>query len=377
MNLTLSPADILFFVEDPGAANYLVHLPRILTDKGYSCSVIATGNATDFFKKQSVPFTNPSSALTADEILGAVSPRLLLIGISENPESLGLFLTSEGKKRGITTIGAVDTSMNAGYCYRGKTSDPLNYAPDLLMVPDEWDKDAFVSLGFPPNRVFVCGHPQYDFVRSEGLRLERIGRERVRSKLFHIGKKSKKVVLFASEKSAGLNPSQFNKNDSYNIQGRGTSNTRTRIVIEEFLDAVSLLNERPFLMLRLSPKERLEELSDYLNEFDYISRNEPVMEVLFAADCVVGMTSMIMVEAVIIGRPTFSILPRDIERQWLPTIRADFTECATTREEIRSRLPLFINRSPSFNRRCSEGLFVFGAIDRASSVIVDAFRSFS
>ena len=48
--------DILTFVEDPGAANYLLHIPAILKERGFKIKIFAEGFACDFLDNQNVYF---------------------------------------------------------------------------------------------------------------------------------------------------------------------------------------------------------------------------------------------------------------------------------------------------------------------------------
>ena len=63
------------------------------------------------------------------------------------------------------------------------------------------------------------------------------------------------------------------------------------------------------------------------------------MALLYCADLVVGLTSILIVEATLLGTPTLSITPRAKEAAWLSTIEMKLTPMATTREEIRQLLP--------------------------------------
>ena len=69
-----------------------------------------------------------------------------------------------------------------------------------------------------------------------------------------------------------------------------------------------------FIVLRLHPKNNNEEFSDYYKEFDQISIKESAYEIIFFSDYVIGMTSMLMTEALIMGKPTFSILVKESEK---------------------------------------------------------------
>ena len=83
-------------------------------------------------------------------------------------------------------------------------------------------------------------------------------------------------------------------------------------------------------------KENLrEEFDGYLGAFDLVSSGGSPFELLQASDVVVGMTSMILQEAVIMGKVTLAILPRESEKTWLPTIAAGITPSAVRKHEVR------------------------------------------
>ncbi|MFC1883614.1 hypothetical protein ACFL2O_02480 [Thermodesulfobacteriota bacterium] len=371
MDTNCTNTEVLFYAEDPGAANYIVHLPEACNIKGISSVTIAHGKATEFFLKQDVVFKPAENFLSVDDIIGAYSPNLIVIGTSENPESIGLSLVKVARQKNIPTVGVIDSPANAGYRFRGITNDPLASAPDWLIVPDEWTKNTFELTGFPSRKIAVCGHPQYDFVQDQLEKLENEGKENIRSRLFPGVPKDKIVALFAAEISDGLNPKQFIKSEEYTLFGNSGSNKRTNIVLEEFLDALTLIDERPYLILRLHPKNELDEFSDYIDSFDFISKNEPVMEVIYSVDCVIGMTTMLLQEAAIMGKQTLSIVPRKMERDWLPSIRSGITPCASTRDEINSLLRNLLQDASSGKQIRAKEFFLFGASKRAVSLFED------
>lgn len=361
--------DILFFAEDPGAANYMVDLPLQCQAVGFSCRVLADGLAKGFFQKAEVPYEDIGGCDDPGEVLRELSPRLLVVGTSENPRSLGFGLVEAARRAGIRTLGVVDAFMNAAYRFRGLGEDPLKFAPEWIAVPDAWTRRAFLDLGHPEDHVVVCGHPRYDAVRQRGLELKEQGKEALRGRLFPDAQPGDAVVLFASELSEGLNRSQFTRSEEYTLQGWGGSSLRTPIVLEEFLEALDHSKERPYLALRLHPKEQQKDFSAFLDRFDRVSQGEPVLEVIFASDFVVGLTSTLLLEACLLGRPTLSILPRELEREWLPTIRAGLTLCSTTRKELRALLPRFLSGVKSKDAPRCEDVFVFGAPARVMAFI--------
>ncbi|MEW6664769.1 MAG: hypothetical protein AB1512_06050 [Thermodesulfobacteriota bacterium] len=360
-----SRIDLLFFAEDPGAANYISPLPYGVSREGLSCLVLAEGKAVDRFTADALPYLRPEDFGDARAILEKTRPRIIVVGTSENEKSLGLSLLDAAREAGIRSIGVVDAFMNAAHRFRGRGSEPLRHAPDWLFVPDTWTAQAFVDLGFPGERTVVCGHPQYDHVRMASEHLRGVDRTALRERFFLGLQQDRPVCLFAAEISDGLQPEQFLRSNDYSLHGRGDSDRRTDIVLEEWLDAISLLPETPQIALRLHPKNDPAEFAPYLSAFRWVSREEPVLELVYASDSVFGLTTSLLLEAAILGVPTFSIVPREAERLWLPSVRAGITPCATTREELRTLLPDFLRGLGEARKRPDPQLFPFGSIRRA------------
>jgi hypothetical protein len=260
--------------------------------------------------------------------------------------------------------------MNAAYRFRGIGTEPLAYAPDWLIVSDQWTRDEFVKLGFRSEKVEVCGHPHYDLVREKRDELTAHGGNVVRERFFFGVPPDKPIVLFAAEQQGGLNTDQFLTSSDYTLVGKG-GHTRNDIVMEEFLDALAQLPRRPYLVLRVPPKATPQQFEAYFKEFNFVSHKEPALEMVYAADYVFGMTTMLLVEAAILGKPTFSIVPREIERTWLPTVRSGLTWCAHTREQIRKVLPEFMARKSQGASGSQADSFVYGASQKATQFFAE------
>jgi hypothetical protein len=366
--------DVLLFVEDPGAANYVGPLHRALVGRGWQCTLMTLGTATDFLGQQGVASVRVPATDSAAQILAQVQPRLVLVGTSENPDSIGLELVLAARRAGIVSVGMVDSATNADYRFRGRTGRPLAHAPDWLLLPDPYTRDKFVALGYSPNRIFVCGHPHYDRVRAVGKQLARRARADLRQAYFPGAGDRQTVLLFVTEISGGFNPAQYRRSPEYTLTGRGSSVERTAIVLEEFLDAAKELEPAPYLVLRLHPKENPHHYKQYLSEFHQVSKTEPGLEVVYTADLVVGMSSMLMVEAALLGRPTLAILPRLVEKDWLLSARMGITPCVTRRDQLRLTLKQLAQADQPTIPIDESGAVRFDSLERALAAIDELMR---
>lgn len=356
--------DVLIFVEDPGAANYLAQLPAALAGRGWFVKVLADGYAREHLIQLGMHPEAVQHPVAPRRILTSVNPRVLMVGTASNPDTLGLALVAEARLAKIESIGVVDASMSLDHRFRGQSDKPLAYAPDWLFVVDESTRAAYVTLGYPAERIIVCGHPHYDYMRTVRKKLENEGQNAIRQRVLPGVSKERKVVIFATECSARLYRLQTDSLADYTLVGRETGKGRTEVVLEEFLDAVQLVRPRPYLVLRLHPKDILEDYIEYVNEFDLVSSSGSPFELLYAADLVVGLTTMLMLEAALLGKLTLSIVPRAVEMDWLPSVRAGITPCVTTRKQLRTALVDLLCDSSHMPCANVDDVIPFGSLQR-------------
>ena len=333
--------NIIMFVEDPGAANYVACLPAALHALGLTTRLFTTGAATEYLLQRGIK----SEPIVFSSSLIPHPSSLLLVGTSENPDSCGLQLIDEWRQAGGRSVGVVDAYGNAAHRFQGRTDNPLAHAPDWLIVPDIWTQQAYVVLGYDAARILICGHPHYDAVREGGEEIVQVGRENLRCKWFPNARPEQKVIVFVAEISTGLEPLQFQRSPLYTLRGTSGSNARTDIVIEELLLATAQITPPPYLVLRLHPKNTRDEFAAYEANFDLVSSGGVPLELIYAADLVTGMSSMLLLEAALLQRPTLSILPRELEMDWLPTTRTGLTPCATNRPTLQTLLPQLLLQS--------------------------------
>jgi hypothetical protein len=231
------------------------------------------------------------------------------------------------------TAAFIDAAMNAAYRFRGRRDEALAHVPDWILVPDDWTREEFIRVGASPDRTVVCGHPHYDYVLSLSRTWTEKDRQRMRERLPGL-QKHQQVVVFLSEGSQRLSPLSPPTPTRYTMQGWGNSTGRTEIIIEEFLAAVQTLPQRPYLVLRLHPKDHEDDFQAYAADFDHLDHASPPLELVFSSDLVVGMTSMLLLEAALLWRRTLSIVLLPGERDWLPTVRQGVTPCVMHQSDL-------------------------------------------
>lgn len=374
----LERTDVLIFVEDPGAAGYVAALPEVFKQHGILSRLVATGRALEILRQRRVAPESLPEGTSARQMLEEINPRLLLVGTAENPGTIGLPLIKEARKIGLISIGAVDATTNASYRFRGQEDEPLANAPDWLLLPEPAAKKAFVSLGYPPKRAIVCGHPHYDYVISFAERLGKTDFKEIRRRTVPQAPEGLPVLVFSAEISAGFDAHQFQRSAEYTLTGTSGAFGRTEIVLEELLNALLPSNRRPYMVLRLHPKNDITEFARYKNQFDCISQGGSPLELIYAADLVVGMTSTLLMEAALMGKRTLSILPRNKEASWLPAISKGMIDCVTTRHELKKRLEELLWSTPQNTPSLGPLLPIrYAASERISALILKLLGNFN
>jgi hypothetical protein len=208
-------------------------------------------------------------------------------------------------------------------------------------------KTVFVDLGFPAENVRICGHPHFDVVRKKRLDLTQTNRIELRQRVFPNAPTEKPIWLFLAEGIDLLNPALSFRSSEYTLIGRQNTDFRACIVLEELLDVSSRMYPQPWLALRPHPKSDLTDFTSVIPELGAIQRGGDPLEAVWAADMVIGMTTMLLLETALLQRPHFSILPRESESSWLATLGLGITRYAVTQKEIHD---LALNPDPDFSR---------------------------
>jgi hypothetical protein len=335
--------DVLMFAEDTGAANFVAPVHEALRNHGRASIILAAGTAFKCLSDRGIKSSEINAGDSIEGILDDLTPSILLIGTSENPDSPGFKLREAARLRNITTVGVIDAAVNAAYRFRGHSPAALTHAPDWLIVPDEWTEKLFIHLGYQEEKIVVCGNPHFDHIIDVAAGLSKAESQSLRNRILPGLGQNQKAFVFVAEgadrlrRLAPVAPSQ-----EYTLKGWGSSKGRTEIVLEEFLTAVQSLSPRPYVILRPHPKDAPDEYHDYLKYIDRVDTKTSPPELVYCADLIVGATSMLLQEAAIMGKSVLSILPRTEEREWLQGVRTGFIPFVTTRNELKTILYQFL-----------------------------------
>ncbi len=359
-------------VEDPGAVNALVGLGDALGPHDIALTVYATGPALTHARHVGLACRGIDA--DASTIPGPTSPDAILVGTSENIDNPGFAWIDAARHHGIASLGFVDGPANAAYRFRGRASTPLAHVPDRILTADRVTKDAFVALGVAADRVHVVGHPTTDrtLARADALRAE--GQASVRARLMPDIDATRPLVMFVSELSTGMDPAAFRRQSGYTLHGRGSSDLRSVICLEELLESLRVEAPTAAVVIRPHPKEDAEAYAPFGDEIDGLRTGGDPVDAVFAADLVVGMTSVLLYEAALVGRPVISVTPRAEEADWLPAISMGLVTHVSHRDNLRHLLQEWASGSLTGVDPVAEGKVVRGAAASMARQIADALQ---
>lgn len=366
--------DILILVEEAGSANFVAGLPVALARLGLTARIFASRQGYDRLRHYGIEIERPDDNLRPDLMLETIQPRLLLTGLSDDPDSPGIGWVASARTRGIPTVGIVDSRVNLENRFRGRSSDPFAFAPAWLAVPDEWTRRTLGGLGYPMDRIVVTGNPHFDRVRQTRAGLAQQDRAAMRATLYPGATPERRIVLFAAEPAT--KPHQDLSAVRLAFSGRGQSPLPSYIAIEEHLDAIKTCVKRPYSVLRLHPKSRPEDFSAYLAEFDQVSTGGDPLPLAYAADLIVGSTSMLLIEAAVLGCPTLSLVLAPDETEWL-SADMGITAFAHSREELRSSITRLLEATAQAKPSSSQDQTSGRAAERLAAMLYATLSEYS
>jgi len=355
-------APVRFAARDPGGANVLATL---LARHGtlFSHDVWTLPRATPVFRQSGCAPLEFAENFTPAALAAAWrnTPAALLLTGTSHYESFEPALWSLARTHGVRSIAVLDSWINL-------TPRFAAGRPDCVGAVDEGQRAELVELGFPPDRILLAGHPW--LARVAATRSERLANPPPP----HPAPPGGVNVLFVSECIAadvaqGVNaPFGFDEFDSF------------QCLHEAACDAAIPVN----LAVKFHPYEdpacfqkRLRELrpTPAVRVIPLPPETNPSGAVAWA-DLVAGISSMLLLEAMVLGRPVVSVQPGLMREETFIATRRGFADTLTDRAAGKIRLRELI-ANPAARQREMERQASFGkgtALD-GDRTILDWIRS--
>jgi hypothetical protein len=368
---------ILFVSRDPGGTNAV--LPLIEPLRALENEVIVYGKdaALSIYRKQGVECFDISNSISsgtqeeADEFVRKIRPDLVVTGTSSE-DFTERRLWQAAERAGVRSFAVLDHWTNYRLRLIHEGDDPLNErpAPDLIVpsaffIMDEWAKKEMCALGIEREKLVVSGQPFFDHIFKRGDSVTTTEVEKLRRELTKMS--GGLVFVFASQPIAKTHRMSGIPEDYWGY----TEETILKSIVKCLSTLAGEIAIHITFVVRLHPKDEPKVYDNALAMLPIsitvaVDRETDSSLLLKASDLVIGMFSMLLLEAAILKKRFISVqigLKRDnplvFERMGL--IRSIVTE-----RELEETLRGIINGS---NKECPNLPFEFGAIERVTNYL--------
>ncbi len=313
---------ILFFAEDPGAANYLSALYTILKND-FVIHFFAINTAYDFLIQQGYNIKKYEK----DKIKN-LDIDLFLFGTTSAKEKKWEVIFKFLKKKNVRTIGAIDAIISSDFRFLDE-----NLLPDYIIVPDKEILDEYRPK-LLNCKFILSGHLQWEEILKNREKLHS-KRKKFQNKYFSNLEKDSKKIFFISEPP----PPIENKYFPENFVGNGDTNERTNICFQEIKKVLDKLNISYHLIYKLHPKDDLNNYKKFKSMvYEFVLDTSENFGRMIASDLVIGMTSNLLFQSFLLGIPTISVSLSSREKNLIPCIIRDQLTSVSNSKQLENEM---------------------------------------
>lgn len=372
---------ILILSRDPGGTNAIMPLIEPLRALGNEVSVYGKNAALAIYRKQNIDCydicdTIPSGTQEeTDEFVRKTRPDLILTGTSSEDFTERHFWKA-AEKAGIPSFAVLDQWTNYRLRLISEGGDPMNgraaselIVPSFFFIMDKFAMNEMCALGIDREKLVVSGQPFFDHIRKAGDKLTTSEVEKLRREL--TGAEGGLVFVFASQPIASLHRINGMAEDYWGY----TEETVLKSVIKCLSKLTEEMATKVTLVIRLHPKD---EPTVYENALATVPNSiKPVVDrvidsslLLKASDLIIGMFSMLLLEAAILERRFISVQIGLKRENPLIFDRMGLVRSILTDHELEETLRGILNGESGESPNLA---FEFGATERITNYL-EAFR---
>lgn len=329
-------AKIMFFAHDPGGANAILPLIEPLK-KEHEVFVFAKGPAL---------LKLPNALELKKDELKTIMPDFLITGTSANDKTEKL-LWQEAKALNIKSMAILDHWVNYGVRFSKYGLDEIEkfdkkceFLPDYIIVMDEFAKQEMAKDGIPQDIIYPLGNPHFENLIIQSKNMANIHSEFANNDNF--------LITFASEPYT----------EDY---GKGNE----KQVLKDLIDVVQDKNVK--IIVKLHPKEEFSKYAEFKDLPNIIlDKNTPSIEAIMASDLIISMTSMFLIEGMILGKNILSYQPDEISPDKFILTRNKILPFVKDKDDFKEKLLNILKGQQYLQYNQSTG---FGAIERINNFI--------
>jgi hypothetical protein len=304
---------------DPGGANALGPVIEALLTSGRRVQAFAYRQAAGVWRYRGLAYqelTETMSVPDAIRCLQAASAGVLLAATSCNGVNLEQRFVAAARRLGTPSLAVLDFWSN----YRLRFTDERGAwadLPDRIAVMDEWARAEMIAEGFAAERLCVTGLPALDDLERCRAGFTPEARARLRARWGC--RTGEKLVLFASQPLAALTGS-----GAMDLTFPGYTEHTVLAAVVPALDRLARRRgARILLLIRPHPREDAAALRGLAGEAVrvVVDGSGDGREVALTCDLVAGMSTVLLVEACLLGCVVVSLQPGLSRPDALPTNR--------------------------------------------------------
>ena len=314
---------ILFFSCEPGGAEVLIPVIKLLKENNFDVIVTAYGHASMRFKEKNIDFEEVETIKENDfTLIDRFSPDLIITSATSLPhkDMSEKYLWKNAKEKNIKTIAFLDQWQNYAIRFSGtEKNERLTYLPTFINCINDIGKEEMIAEGFNANILKLFGQPYLSSLLADADKTD-IGAIKEQLKI----KRGQRIFLFVSE-ALKENYGETLGYDQYSVLDFFLNN------LNKAVDAA--------VIIKLHPKDDLEKFSNITSRhknlnFKLITNELSPLKCILIADFVFGMTSIMLIEAYILGKFVTSLQPNLIVKDPLLLSRGNYISKISTYEDF-------------------------------------------
>ncbi len=295
---------ILAFAREAGGAAVIAPIVKSMRARKWRVLLFSKDYGTNIFLKKgltSIPLQKFSSEAIMQKF-GKKLPDCIVTSCASLPEldMTERYLWEWGKKNNVPAVAILDQWQNYASRFSGpKGTKRLGYIPDAIFVMDALAQKDMVAEGFCCTKIKVTGQPALDLVRHEHRHAQKLKKriiDRLRIPAHEL------IVTFVSESL------------KKHFKGRlGYDEFSTLDFLGQYLEKLALQKKKKIcLCIKLHPQNKRRDFLPYLKRWPGIQKviidtNCSPRETIVISDLVIGISSVMLVESLLVGKVTVSL----------------------------------------------------------------------
>lgn len=312
---------IMLFSRDPGGANTIIPLVDKLINRGYDVLLYGKDSALHRYRKFGLEGIDISYSLSEVSIgtliyfLKEHNPAFIITGTSSD-DFTEKYIWKAAQELHIPTFAILDQWVNYGIRFSDFSVSQLReyekdkkhpYLPDKVLVMDEYSKEEMCKVGIDKGRILVSGQPYFDLLIDGSRKISDRDMQLLKERLG--AGEGDIIITYASECLTDT----YRESEGSSYYWGYTERTIFIEILKVLDKALAGLHKHIKLVVRQHPKERADNYADLIALNDnpkisiYVDREMDGWTLIKLSDVVCGMSSMFLIESLILGRPTVSV----------------------------------------------------------------------